>query len=190
MDIDIDISPKTNVDKLFNLIHASQIQANDIKKHLVGVYFQNIPIDNITGLAAIPYKEAEKLGYYKIDMLHLNLLSKFTSKKEIRDLLKKEPDWKQLEEREVVEKLFHISNHFDMVYKIKPKNVQELADILALIRPGKINLFNKYMKDKKSTREELYTKRNRSDLRKSHAISYALLIILQLNLLNMESEFI
>lgn len=190
MDIDIDISPKTDIDKIFNIIHASQIEKNELKKHLVGVYFQNIPADNITGLSAIPYKDAENMGYYKIDMLHLNLLSKFESKEQMRNLLKKEPKWDLLEQREIVEKLFHVKNHFDIVYRIKPKNILELADVLALIRPGKTKLLDKYIRDKKNTRIELYTKRNKSDLRKSHAISYALLIVLQLNLLQLDDEFI
>lgn len=185
MDIDIDIAPNVSPEKLFNITHASQIVSGELKKHLVGIYFQNIPRDPISSLSAIPYDEAEEYGFYKIDMLHLNLLKKFESKAEIKTLLKKEPNWKLLENREVVEKLFHIGKHFDIVYSVKPKNILELADILALIRPSKYKLLNKYLKNKSFVRKELYTKREKSDLRKSHAVAYAMLIVLQMNLIEL-----
>ena len=116
MDIDIDISPETKPEDIFKIIKASMIEKDEIKKHPVGVYFQNIPTDPITGLAAIPYKDAEALGYYKIDMLHLNILKQFDSKSEIKSLLKKPTNWSLLEDRTIVENLFHIGKHFDIVY--------------------------------------------------------------------------
>lgn len=186
MDIDIDISPETKPEDIFKIIKASMIEKDEIKKHPVGVYFQNIPTDPITGLAAIPYKDAETLGYYKIDMLHLNILKQFDSKSEIKSLLKKPTNWSLLEDRSIVENLFHIGKHFDIVYQVKPKSVLELADILALIRPNKIKLLDKYLRNRKLARQELYTKRSKSDLRKSHAIPYALLIVLQLNIIEMD----
>lgn len=185
MDIDIDISPETTPDKLFNIVKASMVEQDTLKKHPVGFYFQNIPTDPITGYSAIPYKVAEDLGFYKIDMLHLNILKQFDSKDEIRNLLKKPPNWKLLHDRSIVENLFHISKHFDIVYQVKPTSVLELADILALIRPNKIKLLDKYLRNRKVVRTELYTKRSKSDLRKSHAIPYALLIVLQMNIIEM-----
>ena len=41
----------------------------------------------------------------------------------------------------------------------------------------------KYVQDKIATRKELYVKVDASDLRKSHAIPYALIIVLQLHLI-------
>lgn len=186
MDIDIDITPKFKPDSLFNITHASIVEKGELKKHNVGVYFQNIPKDAVTGLAAIPYKEAQDHGYFKIDMLNLNILENFESKDEIRQLLKIEPDWSMLEDEEVVSKLFHLSKHYETVKKIKPKSVSELADCLAIIRPNKVHLVDKYVKNKRAVLKELYTKRDASDLRKSHAIPYALLIVLQLHLIKAE----
>lgn len=185
MDIDIDISPKVDPTKIFNVVRASMIEDNILKKHNVGVYFQNMPSDPITGLAAIPYKEAESQGFFKIDMLPLHILNNFESKEELRAILRRKPNWKLLEEREIVERLFHIGKHFDIVYQIKPTSVLELADIMALIRPEKINLLNKYIRNKVATRKELYTKRLASDLRKSHAIAYSLMIVVNLNLIDL-----
>jgi len=184
MDIDIDF--KTNFDpkEVFpQIVNASMVENGELKKHPVGVYFQNVPVDGITGLSAIPYKEAEDIGYLKIDMLHLNMLDIFDSKDEIKHLLKKEPKWKLLDDESIVSKLFHIGKHFDVIKKTNPTSVQELADVLALIRPNKIKLIDKYVKDRESTRKILYKKESASDLRKSHAIPYALLIVLQLHLI-------
>lgn len=186
MDIDIDITPKFKPDTLFNITHASIVEKGELKKHNVGVYFQNIPKDAVTGLAAIPYKEAQDHGFFKIDMLNLNILENFESKEEIRKLIKIEPDWSLLEDEEVVAKLFHLSKHYETVYKLKPKSVSDLADCLAIIRPNKVHLVDKYVKNKRAVQKELYTKRDASDLRKSHAIPYALLIVLQLHLIKAE----
>lgn len=183
MDIDIDVAPKFKASNVFDAIPASIVEAGELKKHLVGLYFQNIPVDPETGVSAIPYKEAERMGFFKVDMLNLNILNNFESKKEIRELLKIEPDWTLLEDEEVVKKLFHLSKHFSVVSRVKPTSVEELADCLALIRPNKIKLVDKYIRNRINTRKELYVKYDASDLRRSHAIPYALLIILQLHLI-------
>lgn len=184
MDIDIDLQPGIDPNKLFrNIIPASRVEEGELKKHLVGYYFQDIPVDPVTGYSAIPYDKSEDLGYLKIDLLTVNILENFRSKKEMRQLLKKEPDWTLLHDEEVVKKLFHLGNHFDVVSKVRPTSVQELADVFALIRPNKRPLLNKYMKNPKKIRVELFTKREAMDMRKAHAIPYALLIVLQLHLI-------
>ena len=182
MDIDIDTHPDFNPQSIFKDIRrASRVEKAELKPHLVGWYFQEIPIDPLTNLSAIPYDSAEEYGYKKIDILHLNILKLFKSKREIRDLLKIDPDWRLLQDLSVVKQLFHLSNHYDVLVKIKPQSIEELADTLALIRPGKFNLIDKYCRDKIAVRKVLYEKTQASDLRKSHAIPYAQLIVLQLH---------
>ena len=184
MDIDIDVSDNKSVRTYFpKAVRASIVENNDIKPHIVGMYFQNIPIDVMTGVAAIPHDYAEDYGYNKIDILNLSFLDNFENKKQIRMLLKQEPDWTLLLKDTVIEKLFHLSKHAETLKKIAPKTVEELADVLALIRPNKKHLIDKYVKNKQSVRKELYKKVDASDLRKSHAIPYALLIVLQLHLI-------
>lgn len=189
MDIDIDVPTNFKPDKYFNIINASMVEDLELKKHLVGIYLQNMPTDPLTGYAAIPYTEAEALGYTKIDMIHLSLLNKFKSKDEIRKFAEKSPNWELLEDKDFVSNLFHIANHFDLVDAIKPKSVIEIADILCLIRPGKRILLDRYLKNKKLTRKELYTKRQKSDLRKSHAVAYALLIVVQMHALENQYNY-
>ena len=186
MDIDIDFRSDFSPQTVFpQAIQASRIQDNDIKKHPAGIYFQKIPVDKVTNLAAIPYDKASDYGFFKIDFLHLSLLDHFESKEEIRILSQTEPDWTLLQIPSVVSKLFQLHRHFDLVNQIKPCNVQELADCIALIRPAKRFLIPAYLKNKQATRVHLYTKPTdgRPYFKKAHAIAYSLTIVLQLHLI-------
>jgi hypothetical protein len=191
MDIDIDLKTSFNPDDVFNnIVHASIEENGKLQKHQAGVYFQDIPADKQTGLSAIPYNRSEDAGYTKIDLLHVSLLDQFSSKAQIKQLIDKEPNWEFFKDKEIVSKLFHIGNHFDIVSMVKPKSVLELSDIMALIRPGKRHLMESYINSPASTRKELYTKILPSDMRKSHTIPYALLIVAQINLMEENNEII
>ena len=184
MDIDIDLQPKVDPTKLFrNIISGSRVEEGDLKKHNVGYYFQDIPVDSVTGFAAIPHDKTEDMGYMKIDLLSITLLEHFKSKQEMRDLLKKEPDWTLFHDEAVVKTLFQLGNHFKVVSRVRPTSIQEVADAFALTKPNKRGLLNKYLKNPKKIRVELYTKRAPEDMRMSHAIPYAQLIVLQLHLI-------
>lgn len=184
MDVDIDLRTDFDPLKYFqNAIRASMVKDNQLVKHPAGAYFQPIPVDFVTGLAAIPYEEAEEMGYFKVDFLHLSLLDYFDNKDQIRTLLKQEPDWRLLEDSNIVEKLFQIHRHFDLISQVKPQSVQELADCIALIRPGKRMMFHTYLKDRTTVREQLYKRPEEGYyFKKSHAIAYAMTIVLQLHL--------
>jgi len=185
MDVDIDFPTDFDpLDYFETAVRASRVQNGELKKHNAGAYLQSIPQDKLTGLAAIPYDKAEEMGYFKIDFLHLSFLDNFGSKDEIRTLLKQEPDWVLLQSPDVVSKLFQIHNHFDLVARVKPTSVQELADCIALIRPGKRYLLTAYIKNREVVRQELYRKPDdgRAYYKKPHAIAYALTIVLQLHL--------
>ena len=102
--------------------------------------------------------------------------------KHLVELITKEPDWTLLEERKIVDTLFHIHNHFDIVNKLKPRSVLELAEVLAIIRPAKRHLLES---SKETITNEVWKKPSDGTyyFKKSHAIGYALAIVLQLNLL-------
>lgn len=186
MDIDIDL--RTDFDPrtiMKQAIPASMVKNDELSKHPCGHYLQTMPVDSHTGLAAIPHKEAEQFGFFKFDFLHLSVLDHFSSKQEIRKLINEEPDWDLLLDEEQVAKLFQISKHPDLIAKLKPRSIVELADAIALVRPGKRHLIPAYIRgDKKSAKAELYTKTEDSySYKRGHAISYALTIILQLHLI-------
>lgn len=187
MDVDLDFPTDFDpLDHFDQAVRASNVNdKGELIKHVVGVYFQKIPKDKITGFAAIPFKQAEEIGYFKIDFLHLNLLDYFESKEEIRKLMNTEPDWMLLESAAVVSKLFQIHKHYDVINRVKPKSVTELADVIALLRPGKRYLLDAYIKNREAVRPHLYTKPDDGKYyyKKSHALAYAFNIVLQLHLI-------
>lgn len=183
-DIDIDFPRSLNPSSLFPWTRASLVKGQELQPHPCGYYPQEIPVDSVTGLSAIPYEQAEELGYAKIDMLHNNVYNHFSSREEIDELLKLEPDWGLLLIPEEQQKLFQLSNHGDILNVVKPKNLDELADVLALIRPGKKQLLKPYMTSREATRRVLYAKdSNGYFFKKSHSYAYALVIKLQLLLI-------
>lgn len=186
MDIDLDFPSNFDPHKLFDVVQASMVKSGELIKHPCGVYFQFIPKDKLTHLAAIPYEEAEELGYFKIDFLHISVLDYFESKNEIRTLLKIDPDWSLLEREEVVQQLSQLHKHFKVVNQIKPRSIQEIADCIALIRPSKRYLLTNYLKNRELYRIELYTRPKEKDaiwFKKAHAVAYAHNIVLQLHLI-------
>jgi hypothetical protein len=186
MDIDIDIRKDTRLLAIFKeLTPASMIINDELKQHNSGCYFQNIAKDPFTNLAAIPYKEAEDLGYFKIDFLHISPLDDFNSNQELRELAAKEPNWKLLEHKYIVSKLWQLANHFDIVSQVKPRSILEVSDCIALTKPNKRILLDKYLRNREYTRKELYTRREKKDMRKSHTIPYAQIIVAQLNLIEL-----
>ena len=186
MDIDIDVRSDFNPKKIFpTAIKASIHKDNKLTAHPCGLYFQDIPTDPISGLSAIPYNNAEDLGCFKLDFLHVHVYDHFTSRGEITELLKHDPDWGLLEIPSVVAQLFQVSKHHELLAQVKPRSILELADCLALIRPQKRYLLEYYVQDRNATREFLYKKEAGSDsysFKKAHALAYSLVIVLQLHL--------
>ena len=193
-DIDIDLPTSFKPEQIFpNWVKACIYDANNrtVKPHPCGVYPQKIAADPVSGLCAIPYNLAEELGYIKLDFLHLTIYDYFNSREEIKELLDTDPDWNLLLSPSIVSKLFQLANHFETVSKIKPRSTEELADVLALIRPGKKSLTGLYTKDREACRRMLYAKGEDGEFafKKAHAISYALVVQLQLHLISLGFEF-
>ena len=184
-DVDIDAPTTFNPLKLFPWVKASTVKNEELRPHPCGVYPQKIPVDTVSGLAAVPYEQAEELGYLKLDFLHLQLYDHFTSREEIDALLEIEPDWGLLTIPQEQKKLFQLSKHGDILDAVKPKCIEELADVLALIRPGKKQLVKLYKSQRDATRRILYAKDESGySFKRSHAIAYALVIVLQLHLID------
>lgn len=185
MDIDIDFPSNFELTKIIKeATPASMVKKGDLVKHPCGYYLQHIPVDTVTKLAAIPYDHAAEFGYFKIDFLHLSLLDNFVSKQEIKDLLKEDPDWGLLTDPTVVPKLFQLHRNHSLLARVKPKSVQEVADCIALIRPFKRDYLEPYLLDREKVRPYLYRQEgeDKSSFKRSHAIAYALTVVLQLHL--------
>lgn len=162
------------------------LRNNELAPHPCGVYLQAVPKDPLTNLAAAPFELAEELECFKLDFLHLGVYDSFTSRAEIKRLIAIEPDWNLLLIPSVVQGLFQLAKHADILSAVKPTSIIELADCNALIRPDKRYLLQYYLKDRRSARKLLYLKEEGSTgygFKKAHAVAYALVIVLQLHLI-------
>lgn len=181
-DIDIDFPDRLNA--LTVLPHIKAVRKTDegFIIHNSGIYFHNIPHNPVTKTATIDYKEAEDRGYFKMDFLNVGVYDKIKSEKQLKELCDKEPDWNLLQDLNVVGKLFQVSNHFDILQKLKPTSIEQLAAVLAVIRPGKKHLIDKPWDE---ILAEVWTKTDDGYIfKRAHAYSYAMVIIVQLNLIN------
>jgi DNA polymerase III alpha subunit len=187
MDIDLDVKTTFNPTQVFDhIVKASIYKAEKLTPHPCGVYFQDIAQDPFTKLSAVPYELAEALGYFKIDFLHLRVYDFFSSREEIKELIKHDPDWSLLTIPSVVKSLFQLSKHADLLAQVKPRSILELADCLALIRPQKRYILKNYLTNPEKYRHELYKSEPGSDgygFKKAHACAYSLVIVLQLHLI-------
>tara|TARA_A100001388_G_C28704923_1_gene468118 strand:- start:314 stop:904 length:591 start_codon:yes stop_codon:yes gene_type:complete len=181
-DIDIDTKNRSDLLNLIKHTPAGIVKDNVIKKHNTGVYVTDIPKDPLQGVSSIDYTEAEDRGYFKLDILNVSIYEDVKNEDHLLKLISAEPDWSLLGHKEIVEQLFHVHNHFDIVSKLKPKSVEDLAAVLAIIRPAKRNLLNESWT---TIREKVWEKPQDGTyfFKKSHAVGYALAIVLQLNLL-------
>ena len=178
---DIDIDLKNRDDVLTKLKHIpASIITDSVKKHNTGVYFHDMPYDPSTNLSTINYKEAEDLGYFKIDLLNVNIYEYVSNEAHLNRLLEREPDWDLLLNKEIVKQLFHIHDHYDIIAQMQPRSIDQLAMVLAIIRPAKSPLLGESWQ---TIQKQVWTKPkdNSYYFKKSHAVSYAYAIIVQLN---------
>ena len=182
-DIDIDMANRDDLLKLVDHVDAAMINNGVIKKHNVGVYFQDAPRFMNTNMCSIDYKDTGKYGFFKIDVLNNSVYEDIDNEEQLDYLMNLEVDWSLLEEEDVVNDLPHLSNHYDLVNTVRPKSVKSLADVLALMRPAKRNLLDLYIKDQDKARETLYTKPLDGGFyfKYSHAIAYAVSITIRMN---------
>ena len=181
-DVDIDFFDRDKTLKLFKHTPASIIKNDKTEKHKTGVYFHAIPEHPVTGHSSLDYKNAEDRGYFKIDCLNVNIYKEVKSEQELVELMIQEPDWDMLKDPKVVENLFHLNSHFNIVSKLEPKNIEQLAAVLAIIRPAKRGLMYKNWVD---ILKEVWIKPTDGSyfFKKSHAVAYAHAIVVQMNLI-------
>jgi hypothetical protein len=181
-DVDIDCANRERVLKHMRHIPASVLYNGKLTKHNTGVYFQNIPTDPLCGFAEIDHKNAEKQGYFKVDFLNNYIYKDIKDIAHLDRLVEQEPMWELLEHAEVVEQLYHINRHYDIVKEYRPSSVMELAMILAIIRPAKRHLIGQSF-DKIADTVWQKPAGDEYHFKKAHAVAFALAICVQLNLL-------
>lgn len=181
-DIDIDFG---NREQLLNLIHhtrAAMCNVRPIRHHATGVYVTDIPYDPVNDMAAIDYTEAEKRGYFKLDLLNVHVYESVKNEEHLVQLMR-EPDWSKLKDSKFVEKLIHLNNQYYNLQKMPEPvdSIPRLAMFLAVIRPGKKHLIGEPWKEVAKTVWDKGT--DGYIFKKAHAIAYAHLVVVHMNLL-------
>lgn len=182
-DVDIDVFGRDKILEGLQCVFGRINRDGDkFEKHNTAVYFQNIPRNPVTNIATLDHKTAGEYGYFKIDVLNVNMYEGVKNEEHLLQLMDKEPSWDFFEYQEMTDQLFHLNGYSHLLQKYKPQSIEDLAMILAIIRPGKAYLQNAGW-DK--IRKEVWIKDNADiyQFKRGHGISYALAIIVNLNLL-------
>jgi DNA polymerase III alpha subunit len=184
-DIDIDFAQRD-----LALEHIKHVDAsiNPSKKHNTGIYCTSIPHNPFTNASTIDYEEAEKRGYFKIDFLNVSVYEKIKSREHLKQLMETEPLWDLLEQDDFVNLLFHVNGHGSILREMKPTTIEQLAAVLAMIRPAKRHLIGQSWANvmaevwEKPEGDEYYFK-------KAHAVAYAHVVVVQMNLICEELSY-
>jgi hypothetical protein len=187
-DIDIDFGDRETVLRLIRAIPARQLHQGQVRKHNSGVYVTDIPYDPVNQCAAIDYETAEQLGYFKLDFLNMSVYQLVTSPEHYDQMLAQDPPWSRLwTDPDWASQLVHVGNYTDLLKSMKPDSIPRMAAFISIIRPGKAHLQNQpwatvfeSVWDGDSSRGFTF--------KHSHAVSYAALVALHMNLLNQPGE--
>lgn len=183
-DIDIDVADRERVLKFFDHVVASIERDDQLVKHNTGVYFHQVPSDPFSNQCLYDHKYAETLGFFKIDFLNLSLYNDIESDEHLDELLNRDILWDLLESDEICSHLHHVNGYAHIMRKLKPKSIEELAMVLALIRPGKKYLYPTAVREGfESIKDDIWQTSSDGEysFKKSHAIAYATAIGVQLN---------
>ena len=187
-DIDIDMPNRDTLLKLIQHVPARLEVNGQVRRHNSGIYVTEIPKDIPNGCAAIDYESAEARGYFKIDLLNMSVYNLVQSPEHYEAMLSKEPPWSRLwTDGPWASQLAHVGNYVDLLATMKPDSIPRMAAFISIIRPGKAHL------QKRPWAEVFASVWDGDDSRgfvfkKSHAISYAMLVKLHMNLLSQDDE--
>ena len=178
-DIDIDFADRTVLlDKLQHRV--AKLPTG--KKHNTGVYATEIPHNPVDKLSTIDYETAEDRGYFKLDFLNVSIYKDVRDETHLMSLMRKEPLWELLEQKDFCDLVFHLSGHSSLLKQLKPTSVSQLAAALAIIRPAKRHLANETWQ---TIEEEVWKKPDNGEyyFKKAHAMSYAMACVVHMNLI-------
>jgi hypothetical protein len=182
-DIDIDFGDRSQALKLLDHTVASMERDGRLVPHNTGIYATKIPQDPFTGLASIDYKSAEQRGYTKLDFLNVSLYTQIKSEQHLQDLIAQEPAWDLLYDPEFCAQLIHIGNHYRTLIQMPEavNSIARMAMFLSVIRPAKRHLIGRPWADIAQTVWE--READGYQFKKSHAVAYAHLVVVNMNLL-------
>jgi DNA polymerase III alpha subunit len=178
-DIDIDFADRNII---LNKIQHRVAKLDTGKKHNTGVYVTEIPHNPFNEIATIDHKEADARGYFKLDFLNVSIYKDVRDEAHLTQLMDTQPLWQLLEHKEFSNQVFHLNGHSELLKQLKPQSVEQLAAVLAMIRPAKRHLVNETWQ---TINEEVWKKPSSGEyyFKKAHAISYAMACVVHMNLL-------
>jgi hypothetical protein len=183
-DIDIDLADRDQLLKLIQSTPARQTTNDQVRRHNSGVYVTDIPRDPVNQCAAIDYETAEQLGYFKIDLLNMSVYQLIQDPQHYERMWSQEPPWSRLwTDSAWASQLVHVGGYTGLLAAMRPDSIPRMAAFISIIRPGKAHLQNSDWNtvfasvwDGDDSRGFVF--------KKSHAIGYAGLVALHMNLLN------
>jgi hypothetical protein len=183
-DIDLDLADRDQLLKLIQATPARQLHQGQVRRHNSGVYVTDIPYDPVNTCAAIDYETAEQLGYFKIDLLNMSVYQLIKNPEHYKQMLDKEPDWSRLwTDSGWVKQLVHVGNYSELLKSMRPDSVPRMAAFISIIRPGKAHLQNRPWAE---VFESVWDGDDSKGFvfKHAHAVGYAALVALHMNLLN------
>ena len=186
-DIDIDFADREQILKLIQHTPARQIVQGQVRRHNSGIYVTDIPRDPVNNCATIDYEQADQRGYFKIDFLNMGVYQLVKDLKHYKEMLDADPPWARLwQDTAWAGQLVHVGNYTELLKSMRPDSIPRMAAFISIIRPGKAHLQNKTWKD---VFESVWDGDDSKGFvfKHSHAISYAALVSLHMNLLNQDA---
>ena len=179
MDVDIDLANRQELlDKIVSV--PARIET---RKHNTGVYTHRVPVDPLTGMCTYDYKSADEVGFFKLDLLNVSIYKDVRNEEHLQELMEREPIWELLKHPEFTSQVFHLSGNEELVSTLEPSSIEQLAAVLAIIRPSKRYLAKDVDWDRINA--EVWTPPQDGSyyFKKAHAFSYAMAVIVHMNLL-------
>lgn len=187
-DIDIDFADRDTVLKLIQHIPARLEVNGQVRRHNSGVYITDIPRDIPNGCSALEYETAEQRGYFKLDLLNMNVYGLIQTPEHYEQMITATPPWSRLwQDPKWASQLVHVGNYTELLAAMKPDSIPRMAAFISIIRPGKAHL------QRRPWTEVFASVWDGDDTRgytfkKSHAVSYAALVALHMNLINSPNQ--
>jgi len=178
-DIDIDFADR---DIILSHVKHRVAKLDSGKKHNTGIYVTEIPHNPVDNISTIEHKTAEERGYFKLDFLNVSIYKDVKDEAHLQQLMERTPQWELLEHDDFTNLLFHVNGHGEILRKLQPRTVEQLAAVLAIIRPAKRYLLNS---DWETILKEVWTKPTNNEyfFKKAHAFAYAMSVVVHMNLL-------
>jgi hypothetical protein len=187
-DIDLDLADRDQLLQLIQATPARQLHQGQVRRHNSGVYVTDIPYDPVNTCAAIDYEQAEQLGYFKIDLLNMSVYQLIKNPEHYQKMLDQAPEWSRLwTDSEWAKQLVHVGNYTALLAAMQPDSVPRMAAFISIIRPGKAHLQNKPWAE---VFESVWDGDDSKGFvfKHAHAVGYAALVSLHINLLSQLAE--